>query len=167
MSKNQATGRQWERYVEAEIESCNAIGLGYYARCPEPLRVLRSIGDARVEATYAKKAQPDYYGILPGGQGVIWDAKLVTDSDRFDFSRLAVHQHEAMKATARAGGLAFVYVGRWPEQEKYLLPVDADGGICGVRDKRHIKFERLGDYRKAKGEYFPQTLRRILDVVAN
>jgi hypothetical protein len=72
-----------------------------------------------------------------------------------------------MKATSRAGGLAFVYVGRWPEQEKYLLPVDADGGICGVKDKRHIKFERLAAFQKARGEYFPETLKRILDVSQN
>jgi penicillin-binding protein-related factor A (putative recombinase) len=160
-ASNKSAGRQWERYVDTEIESMNAIALGYWARSPEPIRPLRSLGEGRIEAVYSKKAEPDYYGILPGGQGVVFDAKLVTDSDRFDFSRLAVHQLEAMKRCARAGGLAFVYVGRWPEQEKYILPVDADGAICGVRDRRHVKFDRLSGLQKLRGEYLVETIRRI------
>ena len=159
--RNKQSGKAWEHYVEAELESMNAIALGHWARCPEPLRAIRQLGEGRVEAVWAKKAQPDYYGILPGGIGCVFDAKLVSDSDRFDFSRIAVHQLEAMCRCARAGGVAFVYVGRFPEQEKYVLPVDADGAICGVRDKRHIKFERLGAYQKQKGEYLAETIRRI------
>lgn len=160
---NKSAGREWERYVDTEIETMNALGRGYWARSPEPIRPLRTLGDGRIEAVYAKKAEPDYYGILPGGQGLVFDAKLVTDSERFDFSRLAVHQLEAMKRCARAGGLAFVYVGRWPSQEKYILPVDPDGAICGVRDKRHVKFERLAEYTKRRGELLADAITRIYE----
>lgn len=160
---NKIAGRLWERYVETELETMNATGLGYWARSPEPIRPLRSLGDGRIEAVYAKKAEPDYYGILPGGQGVVFDAKLVTESDRFDFSRLAVHQMEAMKRCVAAGGIAFVYVGRWPEQTKYVLPVDVEGRICGVRDKRHIKFERLDGHQKQRGELLANAIRRVFN----
>ena len=167
MPTNQKTGKAWERYIEAEIEACNAIGLGYFARCPEPLRILRNIDGSRVEATYAKKAQPDFYGFLPGGRGVIWDAKLVTDSDRFDFSRVADHQLTALSNASRAGAFSFIYVGRWPEQEKYILPVDETGQIVFAQSKKHIKFSALRNYAKNKGEFFPETILRICNEIKN
>lgn len=162
-ASNKNAGRGWERYVEAELETMNALSQGYWARSPEPIRPLRSLGDGRIEAVYAKKAEPDYYGILPGGQGVVFDAKLVTNADRFDFSRVAVHQIEAMARCAKAGGLAFVYLGRWPEQEKYVLPVGPDGSICGVRDKRHVKFDRVQALQKRRHEYLHELIRRICE----
>lgn len=52
-----------------------------------------------------QKAPPDYFGVVGGGQGVLFDAKEHQGS-RWPFSKLARHQALALESWQDRGGLA-------------------------------------------------------------
>ena len=52
-----------------------------------------------------QKGPPDFFGVLPGGMGILFDAKS-TESRRLSFGAIPEHQARALEAWEAAGGVA-------------------------------------------------------------
>jgi recombination protein U len=158
-AKAKAHGATWEAYVRAENTHLARIGKALVVKVPEDLRPVRRLKDGHVQAVYAGKAYCDYMGTLQGGRAVTFDAKATLSETSFPFSNIADHQLEIMTTVARLGGIAFVYVLSGL-QDKYVLPVNADGVIAGVTDRKSFPFDE--HFRKPTGETWLDTLERLM-----
>lgn len=157
--KSVDNGKRWEAYIDTECQALRDHRQALVVKSPEPLRLLRPMGDGKFLATFTRKSYCDYQGTLAGGRAVTIEAKS-TSSDRFQFSQVAKHQRYILSTVARLGGLALVYV-LGPDKGKYVLPVDPGGVIAEVEDAKGIALHEELPWRKQYGETWLDTCRRL------
>lgn len=80
-------GQQFEDRLDQSFEFYSKAGFAHIEKTPEPMKVIKSLGNGRFEACFQKKAQPDYKGTLKGGRAVLFEAKF-TASGRVEQSRV-------------------------------------------------------------------------------
>ena len=109
-AQNRARGKRFEERIELALRGYERRGEAVIEKTPEPMRVLRELGGGRFAACFEKMAQPDYKGVLRGGQAVVFEAKY-TGTERLLQSRVTVEQAERMDAYAAAGAWCFIAAG--------------------------------------------------------
>jgi recombination protein U len=107
--KNRASGEYFEQIINAACAHYEKEGKAVIIKTPEPMRPLRSIGNGRFEACFAKKAQPDFKGVLAGGQAIVFEAKH-TDTGKLARSVVSDEQIRALDRHRRMGASCFVIV---------------------------------------------------------
>lgn len=107
---NRAIGKQFESRLDAAFELYRLHGAAAVEKTPEPMKVLKSLGNGRFIACFEKKAQPDYKGTLKGGRAVMFEAKY-TAADRIEQSRVSQGQAEYLEYHHRLGARCFVVAG--------------------------------------------------------
>lgn len=78
---SKARGRQFEEQIDAAFEYYRNQGSAIIEKTPEPMRPIKNLGAGKFIAFFERKAQPDYKGVIKGGQAVIFEAKF-TSADR-------------------------------------------------------------------------------------
>lgn len=157
--KQKTLGQRWETYIDQECQALRDHRMALVVKAPEPLRLLRPMGDGQFLATFVRKSYCDYHGTLPGGRAVTIEAKS-TSSERFQFSQVASHQRAILSTVARLGGLSLVYV-LGPDESKYVLPVSPGGVIAEVEDAKGLTLHEDLPWRKQYGETWLDTCRRL------
>lgn len=106
---SQAAGKNWEAIIEESCTYYRDRGIADIEKTPEPMKVLRDLGNGRFIACFVKSAQADYKGFMHGGRAVNFEAKH-TDADKLLKSCVTSEQDERLERTYQYGGHAFVLV---------------------------------------------------------
>lgn len=108
---NRAQGHIFETAIEAACEAYRTAGRADIEKTPEPMRVLRNIGEGKFVAAFEKRAQPDFKGTLVGGRAVCFEAKYTdTDAERIEKAVVKPWQEAALERHQRLGAVCFVMV---------------------------------------------------------
>jgi recombination protein U len=86
---------------------------------------IRGAGGKIVSAKVEEKAAVDFLGhiyLSTGPLPLAFDAKEVSNGNRWPLSRLEEHQYEYLKDSYLTGAFAFVLLGFWQSQRFYVLP---------------------------------------------
>lgn len=118
--QNRAAGRAFEEALDRTFDWYTEKGRASVKKTPEPMRVLRSLGDGQFVVCFEKKAQPDYKGTLKGGRSVLLEAKY-TSKDKLKQSAVSQEQSEYMQENYILGAACFVVIG-FPSGRIYRLP---------------------------------------------
>lgn len=111
---NRKNGELLERYILDACDYYREKKIADIDKTPEPFKVLSgmkrlSSGTMGFEGVFAKKAQPDFKGTLPGGRAVIFEAK-VTTTDRITQDEVNEAQTASMRSHSALGAEVFVIV---------------------------------------------------------
>lgn len=108
-SSNRAKGQYFEELIARSMEYYRAKGWASIEKTPEPMKPIRNNGDGTFQAVYTKKAQPDYKGVLSGGQAIIFEAKY-TDKDRIYQNAVTREQEACLDCYASLNARCFIMV---------------------------------------------------------
>ena len=108
--RNKATGEIFERLISASCDYYREQGLAVIEKTPEPMKPIGKMDKrGQFTACFTKQAQPDFKGVLRGGQAVVFEAKH-TDGDRIEKSRLTATQERTLNAYHFLGAKCFILV---------------------------------------------------------
>jgi len=108
--RNREHGKAFEDDLDKTFDYYNEKGFAQINKTPEPMKVIRSMGQGRFLACFTKKAQPDYKGTVKGGRSVMFEAKY-TEKDHIDQDAVKKKQTEYMDAASDLGARCYVLVG--------------------------------------------------------
>lgn len=146
-TRNKAQGRRFEERLDAAFAHYARLGAALVEKTPEPMRTARSLGNGRFVAFFEKSAQPDYKGVLKGGQAVMFEAKY-TSTDRIEQDRVTPEQTQALERHRVMGALCYVLAG-FGSGAVYCLPWDTWAEMKQYFGRKYIAEtdESLAAYR--------------------
>lgn len=151
--KSKAQGDYFEALIEAGCNFYRDRKVADIEKTPEPMRPIKRLAEGRFVAIFEKQAQPDYKGILAGGQSVMFEAKS-TATDRITQDRVTEDQAERLSRCAELGGMAFVLC-QFASGQVYKLPWSIWENMQGQFGVKYITEESAAPYRcrlTARGE---------------
>ena len=107
---SKAQGKIFEDRLSAAFDYYRERGLASVDKTPEPMKVLKSIGQGRFMCCFEKKAQPDFTGTVRGGRSVMFEAKF-TASDRMEQNRVLPQQADYLTRHQALGARCYVLAG--------------------------------------------------------
>lgn len=139
--RNNAQGHIFEEAVEKACQIYRRDGRAIIDKTPEPFRVLKKSADGVFTGRFTALAQPDFQGVLSGGQSIIFETKYTT-ADRMERRALTDKQMETLESHYRMGAVAMVVLGigqrfyaitwhQWQEMKQlfgrqYITPDDIE-----------------------------------------
>lgn len=139
-----AQGKNFEDRLTVALDYYKARGLASIEKTPEPMRVIKSMGQGRFLACFEKKAQPDFTGTIRGGRSVKFEAKYTT-GDRLEQSRVLPQQAEYLTRHQALGARCYVIVG-FSSGRVYRVPWDAWAGMKEKFGRKYVKEDDLAIY---------------------
>lgn len=152
-SKTRVAGQQakrngeiFERLIEISCGYYKKIGAADIQKTPEPMRVLAPLDRKKgiFKACFAKQAQPDFKGVLQGGQAIIFEAKH-SSGTRIEQSRLTREQIENFNSQHRFGADCFVLVS-FEMKRFYKIPWTSWRDMQEIFKKKSVNEKDLADY---------------------
>lgn len=140
-----AKGARFEARLDDSFDYYKRTGYAVIDKTPEPMRVIKSLGDGRFVACYQKKAQPDYKGTIKGGRAVIFEAKF-TSADRMEQSRVLDTQADYMDQQTALGARCYVVAG-FSTGGVYRLPWDVWRNMKQHFGRKYITEADIQQYR--------------------
>jgi len=117
-------GMGFEAIITFSNERYDKLGLAVVNKRPTPVKVTKAYGNKVLEGFYESPSTVDYDGIIPGGRGIVFEAKSIS-GDLFPLSNLKDHQFEYLLKCHKMGGIAFLLVEFRKQGETFLLPYTA------------------------------------------
>jgi len=108
-ARSNAQGKILEELISRACEQYKLKGLAVIEKTPEPMHIIKAVTGGRFIANFAKKAQPDFKGVLLGGKAVAFEAKH-TSADRIRQDAVSQVQTEALERHHAMGAETFVIV---------------------------------------------------------
>lgn len=119
--KNRAHGKAFEDLISRSFDMLERDMVCCIEKTPEPMKVLRPVGEGRFLCCFSKKAQPDYKGTMSGGQSIVIEAKH-TEKDSISASVVTSEQAKKLNVHAALGARCFVLSELG--YDHYLVPWD-------------------------------------------
>lgn len=113
-------------------------------KTPEPMKPVKDLGGGKFIAHYEKAAQPDYKGLLAGGQMVLFEAKH-TDADRLRQDAVTNAQAVAFDYHESLGAICFVLVS-FGFNSFYKIPWQTFKNMKELYGRKYIKTEDVKEY---------------------
>ena len=142
---SRAKGKQFESELDTAFEYYKEKGFADIEKTPEPMRVIRSLGNGQFIACFEKKAQPDYKGTLKGGRSVMFEAKY-TSSDRMEQSRVSEKQADYLDNQQKLGARCYVIAG-FDSGEVYCIPWNVWNNMKEHFSRKYVKEADIQKYR--------------------
>lgn len=143
---NRAAGQAFEDLISDALEYYYVKGFASIEKTPEPMKVLRQNSDkSTFTAVYTKKAQPDYKGVLLGGQAIIFEAKH-TSNDRIQQSAVTQEQEMIFERYQKMDAQCYVMVSM-QGTDFYRVPWNVWKGMKEVYGHKYMTREDLEKYR--------------------
>lgn len=105
-----ARGRQFEAMIDAGCRYYRMHGIASIEKTPEPFRCLHKGAGGIAKVQFMSHAQPDYKGVLKGGQAIVFEAKT-TEKDRILQDVLTEKQAGELEMFRELGAESFVCCG--------------------------------------------------------
>ena len=144
-ARNRINGHLFEDIIEAACEYYRLKDLAEIEKTPEPMQPIKDLGQGRVIAHYAKKAQPDFKGTLAGGRAVAFEAKY-TETDRMLQSAVNDEQENRLNRHEKMGAACFVLVS-FDFRLFYRVPWDVWKGMRQHFGHKYMTPEDAAPYR--------------------
>ena len=90
-AQNRKEGEVFEELIEKACFFYMSRHTANIEKTPEPMKILRSMGEGKFLSCFTKSAQPDFKGTLRGGQAICFDAKA-TSTEKIPVSALSQEQ---------------------------------------------------------------------------
>lgn len=142
---SRAAGKNLETIIEEACTYYRDKDIADIEKTPEPMKVIRSLGDGRFVACFEKAAQPDYKGIMYGGWAVNFEAKE-TEADRLKQSCVTPDQHERLERAYKYGAYVFVVVS-FGLRDFYRIPWDVWRSMKELFGHKYITPQEAEPYR--------------------
>lgn len=143
---SQGRGAMFEQLIERCCINYRRKGIADIQKTPEPMRVIKPINRQKglFQAVFEKKAQPDFKGVLKGGQAVIFEAKH-TDAASIERKRISDEQRDNFVSHAELGAECFVLVS-FKAKRFYKVPWSDWENMKGVFGKVSVTEKDLVEY---------------------
>ena len=142
---NRANGQAFEDLISYSLGFYKEKGYANIEKTPEPMRVMRNLGGGRFEAIFTKQAQPDYKGVIIGGQNIIFEAKH-TEKGRIQSSAVSSKQEEMFNDYEALGSLCFVFIS-FSLSSFYRVPWSEWKCMKEKYGRSYLKEEELGEWK--------------------
>ena len=96
-AQNRKEGEVFEELIEKACSVYKDRHIANIEKTPEPMKILRPMGEGKFLSCFTKSAQPDFKGTLCGGQAICFDAKA-TSTGKIPISALTQEQVDSLKA---------------------------------------------------------------------
>lgn len=119
--RSREQGRNFENQIEASFARLEEIGTASAAKTPEPVKILTQ-PDSRgqFKACFAKKAEPDFKGVMRGGRAIMFEAKSTT-TGKLEQSIIKEEQVKKLDLYEQAGAHCFI-LGSFDGVRVYRIP---------------------------------------------
>ena len=144
-SGNRAKGQFFEEIIAQSMEYYQKGGWASIEKTPEPMKPIKNNGDGTFQAVYTKKAQPDYKGVLSGGQAIIFEAKY-TDKARIYQKAVTDEQAACLDRYAALNARCFVMV-YLQGTDFYRVPWEAWKGMKEAFGHKYMTKDNLARYK--------------------
>lgn len=143
-AQSKRNGKMFEDVVTASCHHYFSQRKALIIKTPEPMKPIKDLGNGKFVAYYEKAAQPDYKGVLNGGQMVIFEAKH-TDSDRLKQEAVTRAQATSFDFHEELGAICFVLIS-FGFRKFYKVPWQVFKRMKEIYGRKYIKPEDLGRY---------------------
>lgn len=142
-AQNRKEGEVFEELIEKACSVYKDKHIANIEKTPEPMKILRPMGEGKFLSCFTKSAQPDFKGTLCGGQAICFDAKA-TSTEKIPISALtqeqvdSLREHEVLNA---ATGVLLCFSFRtfafvpWTEQDAEPYRVYLNNGYLDFLSK--------------------------------
>ena len=146
--RSRAKGKAFEELLDKTFAYYSTKGFAKIDKTPEPMKVIRSMGQGRFLACYTKSAQPDYKGTIKGGRTVIFEAKF-TEHDRLLQDAVSDEQAEYMETEDRLGARCYVVCG-FSTGNVYRVPWGVWCNMKRIYGHKYVTEEEIKQYQVSK-----------------
>lgn len=143
--RSHAKGKAFEEMLDASFAYYADKGSAQIEKTPEPMKLIRSLGQGRFVACYTKSAQPDYKGTIKGGRTVMFEAKY-TEHDRILQSAVSDVQAEYLDKADGLGARCFVVCG-FSSGNVYRIPWGFWRNMKKILGHKYVKEEEIQQYQ--------------------
>lgn len=147
--KSKRNGQRFEELIELSCNMYKRENKAFIQKTPENTRFLRPLKGGKFVAVHDKKSQPDFKGLLKGGQAVVFEAKH-TDGTNIRFDRLQIHQKKHLVACKQLGAEAFLLISfdiTSKDKRVYKVPIKDWLLLENKLDKKSVNEDDLKNYR--------------------
>lgn len=109
-ARNHALGASYEDIIDNACDYYFAKKTAVIEKTPEPMKVVKNLGNGLFESYFAKRAQPDYKGSVANGKTVVFEAKYTT-TDTMNANIVKKEQWARLEAYYAIGAVCFVVAG--------------------------------------------------------
>ena len=142
--RSKAKGKAFEDQLNKSFAYYAEKGYARIEKNQEPIRIIRSLGNGKFIACFAKKSQADYKGTIKGGRTFIFEAKY-TESDRIAQSEVDENQSEYMDAHEQLGARCFVICG-FSSGNVYRVPWGFWSNMKRILGHKYVKESEIQQY---------------------
>lgn len=154
---NRARGQQFENSIAAALNYYESIGFAEMEKTPEPMKIIRPMGNGQFLAIFEKRAQPDFKGTIKGGLSVVFEAKF-TSGERMEQNRVLPQQAKRLDMHELLGARCFVVVG-FATGGVYRIPWRVWCDMKSYFGRRYVTEADLKQYRVPTSKVgFPKIL---------
>lgn len=140
---NRDEGALFEQMIDGGCMAYAQRGFAIIEKTPEPMRIIKPLGNGQYVACFTKNAQPDYKGVLKGGRCVCFEAKF-TSTEKMEQKRVTDEQTKALQEYADMGAMCFVVCG-FASGKTYRVPW---GVWCGMKALYGRKYVTEADLKQ-------------------
>lgn len=115
-------GMSFETMIDFTNNVYDRLGLALVNKRPTPVKVTGRFRDGAIKGFFEKPSTVDYDGTLLGGKSIVFEAKTVKESDRFELKNMESHQVEYLAKCHRLGGVSFLLLELRGAHTVYLIP---------------------------------------------
>ena len=146
-AQNRARGQVFEQIVQAAANYYEQKGISVIHKTPEPMKVLSAYSRKQGQfiCCFAKKAQPDFKGILMDSTMILFDAKH-TDKDRIRRDVVTREQEECFEKYMQMGAMCFIVVSLGFENY-YRVPWIVFRDMKKIYGHQYMNVDELRPYR--------------------
>lgn len=146
--RSRAKGKAFEDLLDKTFAYYADKGYAQIEKTPEPMKVIRSVGQGRFLACYTKAAQPDYKGTIKGGRTVMFEAKF-TENARILQDAVNEDQADYMKRSESLGARCYVICG-FSTGNVYRVPFGVWDNMKRIFGHKYVTEEEIKQYQVQK-----------------
>lgn len=161
--KNNAQGHFFEQQIERACNHYKEKGIANIHKTPEPFRVIKKLPAGRFQGQFLKKAEPDFKGVLQGGQMIVFECKF-TSKERISKNVLSENQENELQRNQKLGAIAAICIcfAEGMIERYFFIPYQVWNNIdkiigkktIGIKDIKHFEVNFSG----SKGILFLENL---------
>lgn len=151
-SQSRKRGEGAEELIISACEYYKKMGIALIEKTPEPMKVIKSLQNGEFISVFTKKSQPDFKGVLKGGQCVHFECKS-TQNDRILKKAVTPEQTEALEKSFVLGAECFVVVYFYMVNKAFKFPWNVWNNMETIFKHKYISIDDAKSYEVNVGYY--------------
>lgn len=145
--KNNAQGHFFEQQIERACNHYRETGIANIHKTPEPFRVIKKLPAGRFQGQFLKKAEPDFKGVLQGGQMIVFECKF-TSKERISKNVLSENQENELQRNQKLGAIAAICIcfAEGMIERYFFIPYQVWNNIDKIIGKKTIGIKDMKQF---------------------